>query len=93
MASAKELVAEATREIQSLSAAVAVELMADPNIVLVDVRDGEELKKLASSSALCSTLRVARVSRLTRQARPTSRSSGLGRSWCSFAAQEAVLPL
>lgn len=43
--SAKELVAEATRDIRSLSGADAVELMGDPNVVFVDVREGEELKK------------------------------------------------
>ncbi|OYX71102.1 MAG: sulfurtransferase [Rhizobiales bacterium 32-66-11] len=43
--SAKELVAEATRDIQSLSGADAVELMGDPNVVFVDVREGEELQK------------------------------------------------
>lgn len=43
--SAKELVAEATRDIRSLSGADAVELMGDPNVVFVDVREGEELQK------------------------------------------------
>ena len=43
--SAKDLVAEATRDILSLSGAEAVELMEDPYVVFVDVREGEELEK------------------------------------------------
>lgn len=78
MASAKELVAEATRDIQSLSAADALELMADPNVVFVDVREGEELKKWQAPGRCACSPRVARVSRLTPQTRPTSRCSGSG---------------
>ena len=43
--SAKELVAEAIRQIETLSAEDAVKLAGDPNVVFVDVREGEELEK------------------------------------------------
>ena len=43
--SAKDLVAEASRELETLSAEQAVKLVGDPNVVFVDVREGEELQK------------------------------------------------
>ena len=43
--SAKELVAEANRQIETLSGEDAVKLAGDPNVVFVDVREGEELQK------------------------------------------------
>jgi len=43
--SAKDLVAEASREIETLSGQEAVKLVGDPNVVFVDVREGEELQK------------------------------------------------
>ena len=43
--SAKELVAEATAEVETLSADAAVNLMGDPNVVLVDVRETDERRK------------------------------------------------
>jgi rhodanese-related sulfurtransferase len=43
--SAKELVAEATAEVETLSADAAVKLMGDPNVVLVDVREAYERRK------------------------------------------------
>lgn len=43
--SANELVAEASREIETLSAEDAVKFVGDPNVVFVDVREGEELQK------------------------------------------------
>src|SRR3954454_14443012 len=43
--SAKDLVAEARREIETLSGQEAVKLVGDPNVVFVDVREGEELQK------------------------------------------------
>lgn len=43
--SAKELVAEANRNIETLTGAEAVKLMNDPNVVFVDIREGEELQK------------------------------------------------
>lgn len=45
MKSAKELVAEATRDVETLSGADAVSLVGDPNVVFVDVREREELQK------------------------------------------------
>lgn len=43
--SANELVAQAYKEIETLSAQQAVKLAATPGIVFVDVREGEELRK------------------------------------------------
>lgn len=43
--SAKELVAEASRGLETLTGAEAVKLVRDPNVVFVDVREGEELQK------------------------------------------------
>lgn len=43
--SAKELVVEATRQIETLSGTDAVKLVGDPGVVFVDVREGEELQK------------------------------------------------
>ena len=45
MKSAKDLVAEASREVETLSGQEAVRLVGDPNVVFVDVREGEELQK------------------------------------------------
>ena len=42
---AKDLVAEASRDIETLSAEEAGKLVGDPNVVFVDVREGEELRK------------------------------------------------
>lgn len=42
---AKDLVAEAGREIESLSGEEAVKLVGHPNVVFVDVREAEELQK------------------------------------------------
>jgi rhodanese-related sulfurtransferase len=42
---AKDLVAEANRIVETLSAEEAVNLVRDPNVVMVDVREGEELRK------------------------------------------------
>lgn len=42
---AKELVAEAARDVETLSGADAVKLMGDRNVVFVDIREGEELQK------------------------------------------------
>ncbi|GAC1554987.1 MAG: rhodanese-like domain-containing protein [Beijerinckiaceae bacterium] len=43
--SAKDLVAEASKEVDTLSAEEAVKLVRDPNVVFVDIREGEELQK------------------------------------------------
>jgi predicted sulfurtransferase len=43
--SAKDLVAEASRNIETLSGQEAMKLVGDPNVVFVDVREGEELQK------------------------------------------------
>lgn len=43
--SAKELVVEATRQIEIVSGTDAVKLVGDPSVVFVDVREGEELQK------------------------------------------------
>jgi rhodanese-related sulfurtransferase len=42
---AKDLVAEANQTVETLSAEDAVKLVGDPGVVLVDVREGEELQK------------------------------------------------
>ena len=42
---AKDLVAEANKMVETLSAEDAVKLVDDPGVVLVDVREGEELQK------------------------------------------------
>lgn len=43
--SAKDLVADAGRGLETLTGAEAVKLVRDPNVVFVDVREGEELQK------------------------------------------------
>ena len=43
--SAKDLVAGASKHIETLAADDAVKLAGDPNVVFVDVREGEELEK------------------------------------------------
>ncbi|WP_457089916.1 rhodanese-like domain-containing protein [Microvirga sp. P5_D2] len=43
--SAKDLVAEANQTVETLSAEDAVKLVGGPGVVLVDVREGEELQK------------------------------------------------
>ena len=43
--SAKNLVAEASRGLETLTGAEAANLVRDPNVVFVDVREGEELQK------------------------------------------------
>jgi rhodanese-related sulfurtransferase len=43
--SAKDLVAEASREVETLSGEDALKLLARPGVVFVDVREGEELQK------------------------------------------------
>lgn len=42
---AKDLVTEASKDIQTLSAEDALKLIGDPDVVFVDVREGEELQK------------------------------------------------
>ena len=42
---ARDLVAEANKTVETLSAEEAVKLVGDPGVVLVDVREGEELQK------------------------------------------------
>ena len=43
--SAKDLVSEASHRIDTLSGEQAARLVGGPNVVLVDVREGEELQK------------------------------------------------
>ena len=43
--SAKDLVAEASREVETLSGEQAVRLLARPDVVFVDVREDEELQR------------------------------------------------
>ena len=43
--SVKDLVAEASREVETLSAEDAVNLVGQPGVVFVDLREGEELQK------------------------------------------------
>ena len=43
--SAKDLVAEASRNIETLSGDEAVKLVGDPNTVFVDIRESDELQK------------------------------------------------
>jgi rhodanese-related sulfurtransferase len=43
--SARDLVAEADRTVETLTAEDALKLIGDPNVVFVDVREGEELQK------------------------------------------------
>ncbi len=43
--SAKDLVEEASREVKTLSGGQAVKLVGEPDVVFVDVREGEELLK------------------------------------------------
>lgn len=43
--SARDLVAEANRMVETLTAEDALELIGDPDVVFVDVREGEELQK------------------------------------------------
>ena len=43
--SAKDLVAEAMSEVETLSGDEAAKLVGDPDVVFVDVREGEELQK------------------------------------------------
>ena len=43
--SAKDLVAEASREVETLSGEDALKLVDQPGVVFVDVREGEELQK------------------------------------------------
>jgi rhodanese-related sulfurtransferase len=43
--SAKDLVTEASRDIQTLSGEEAARLVGNPDVVFVDVREGEELQK------------------------------------------------
>ena len=45
MKSAKDLVAEATKQVETVSGEQAVKLLGDPDVVLVDVREAEELHK------------------------------------------------
>lgn len=45
MTSAKDLVAEASRTVETLSGEEAVKLVGDLDVVFVDVREGEELRK------------------------------------------------
>ena len=45
MKNAKDLVAEANREVETLSAEEALACLGEPGTVLVDVREGEELAK------------------------------------------------
>jgi rhodanese-related sulfurtransferase len=42
---AKDLVAEANRSVETLSADEAVNLVNDPSVVMIDVREGEEVQK------------------------------------------------
>ncbi|GAC1335801.1 MAG: rhodanese-like domain-containing protein [Beijerinckiaceae bacterium] len=43
--SAKNLVDEASKEVETLSGEEAVKLVGDPHVVFVDIREGEELQK------------------------------------------------
>ena len=43
--SAKDLVAAANREVETLTAEDAAKLVGDPNVVFVDVREGNEIEK------------------------------------------------
>ena len=45
MKSAKDLVAEASRTVETLSGEEAAKLVGDANVIFVDVREGEELRK------------------------------------------------
>ncbi|GJE02973.1 rhodanese-like domain-containing protein [Methylobacterium isbiliense] len=66
--SAKDLVAEASKAIETLSGEDAVKLVGDPSVVFVDVREGEELQK---SGKLLGAVHVPR-GLLEFQADPTS---------------------
>jgi len=68
--SAKDLVAEANRSVETLSAEEAVNLVRDPNVVVVDVREGEELRR---TGTIQSAVHVPRGF-LEFQADPTSPS-------------------
>lgn len=66
--SAKDLVAEANREVETLSGEDALKLVDDPSVVFVDVREGEELQK---TGKLKGAMHVPRGS-LEFQVDPTS---------------------
>lgn len=66
--SAKDLVAEASRNIETLSGADAAKLVRDPNVVFVDIRESDELQK---TGTLKGALHVPR-GLLEFQADPTS---------------------
>lgn len=66
----KDLVAEAGRDIETLSGKEAATLVGDPNVVFVDVREGEELQKTGKLQAPCMCRAGFSSSRRTRPARP-----------------------
>lgn len=66
--SAKDLVAEASRNIETLSGADAAKLVSDPNVMFVDIRESDELQK---TGTLKGALHVPR-GLLEFQADPTS---------------------
>lgn len=66
--SAKDLVAEAGRQVETLSAEEALKLVGRPEVVFVDVREGEEIQK---TGKLKSAVHVPRGF-LEFQADPTS---------------------
>mgnify|MGYP000754730088 CR=1 FL=1 len=74
--SAKDLVAEASKHIETLAADDAVQLASDPNVVFVDVREGEELEKTGRVKGAVQVPAASSSFRPTREAPHTSRSSG-----------------
>ena len=72
--SAKDLVAEATRQVETLSGEDALRLVDQPGVVFVDVREGEELQKTGKLKGAVHVPRGFWSSRPTRRARRTSPS-------------------
>jgi predicted sulfurtransferase len=85
--SAKDLVAEASRNIETLSGADAAKLVSDPNVMFVDIRESDELQK---TGTLKGALHVPR-GLLEFPAQRTNRNSAAAKSWCSIAAPAAGL--
>lgn len=90
--SAKDLVAEASKHIETLAADDAVNLASDPNVVFVDVREGEELEKTGTLKGAVHVPRGFLEFQPIREAPHTSRSWGAADGSFSIAGPATVRP-
>jgi len=85
---AKDLVAEANKSVETLSAEEDVNLVTDPNVVMVYLREGEELQTTGVQGAV-HVPRGFLEFHADPRVHPTRPSWAAASAWCSTAAPAA----